>query len=214
MATKEVPRDPQKVARIMQAACHAFATHGYAETKTETIAAAAQVSKGLLFHYYGSKQQLYLATVQQAMQTIMTTINPQFATPKDLVTLVVQGTRYKTEFGRTHPDEMSVMIAAYGEINKLPASLQAQLNDSYTSAMAVSRKLISDVIDQMAIRPELDREPIIDLIMGVYNQIFAEFQNHMRQNPDIKTMDDAQWIVERAKVYMGILENGFVTHTD
>ncbi|WP_175265182.1 TetR/AcrR family transcriptional regulator [Lacticaseibacillus nasuensis] len=40
------PRDPEKVARILQAALHEFATLGYHAAKTSVIASTAQVSKG------------------------------------------------------------------------------------------------------------------------------------------------------------------------
>jgi TetR/AcrR family transcriptional regulator len=207
-----VPKDPAKVARIMQAATHEFASHGYTGAKTEQIAATAQVSKGLIFHYYGSKQALYFETVQVATQTILDTINPKaYEVTTDLVTLVVRGARYKAEFGQTHPDEMHIMIDAYGMVDKLPAKVRTQLNRLYQQNMRIMQGLIGNVLDQMSVRPEINRETLISLIMGIYNQIFTEFQLHMQQSPDIKTMTDAQWIVDRAKEYMQILQFGFVT---
>ncbi|RRK10135.1 TetR/AcrR family transcriptional regulator [Lactiplantibacillus garii] len=210
MTTKEVPKDPQKVARIMQAAQHAFAKDGYRDAKTDSIAAAAKVSKGLIFHYYGSKQALYVATVQAATATIMATIDPKaYEIPTDLVALVVNGTKYKSEFGRSHPDEMQVLINAYGEVDQLPEKVQTQIKALYEQSIAVTRTMIGQVLDKMTLRPGLDRDVVIGLIMGVYNQVFAEFQAHMVKNHDVKSMDDVQWIVERAKAYMGILEYGF-----
>jgi len=209
-----VPKDPKKVARIMQAAMHEFAGHGYTGAKTDQIAANAQVSKGLIFHYYGNKQSLYLETVQTATNTIMRTINPKaYETPTDLVTLVVRGARYKAEFGQQHPDEMQVMIDAYGMVDKLPAKARTELITLYQQAIQVSQRMIGQVVDQMPLRPEVDRKTVINLIVGVYNQIFAEFQDHMRQSPDIKSMTDAQWIVDRAKEYMQILQFGFAAPT-
>lgn len=211
MTSKATPKDPAKVDRIMRAARHIFAAEGYRDAKTETIAVAAKVSKGLLFHYYGSKQALYLATVEAVTKTIMEEIDPRaYDVPNDLVTMVVQSTTYKTEFGRSHPDEMSLMIKAYGEMDQLPAKLQTQLRALYEQTMTVSRRLFGKILDQMTLRPDLDREIVIDLIMGVYNQIFTEFQVHMQQKHDIKSMADTQWIVDRAKAYMQVLELGFV----
>lgn len=122
VVTRSVPKDPAKVERIMQAAMHAFAAHGYRDAKTDAIASVAAVSKGLIFHYYGSKQGLYMATVQTATDTIITTINQQiFDVPDDLVTLMVRSAQYKAAFGKDHPDEMKVMIEAYGALERLPA---------------------------------------------------------------------------------------------
>ncbi|BDZ29677.1 TetR/AcrR family transcriptional regulator [Lactiplantibacillus sp. WILCCON 0030] len=211
MARKETPKDPEKVTRILAAATHEFAVHGYTAAKTDQIAVVAQVSKGLIFHYYGSKQQLYFQTVVAATERIKTEVNPQaFKTPADLVTLVVRSTKYKAEFGRQHPDEMRLMINAYGNVDKLPVKIQGELRELYAQSLQVSQVLIGKVIERLPLRPGVDRETVIQLIMGVYQQIFAEFQAHMAVNPDAETMLDAQWIVDRAKQYMAILENGFV----
>ncbi len=213
MAAQEtIPKDPAKVARILKASLHAFAIDGYAGAKTETIAATAKVSKGLIFHYFGSKQQLYLATVEHTMTSIMDEIMPEFQTPPaDLVTLVVQGTKYKTAFGEHHPDEMALLIAAYGEIQRLPVKLQTQITKLYTESLKVTQRLIEQILDQMEVRPTVDRATAVDLIVGVYNQLFAEFQQHMQQQADIQSMADAQWLVERAKAYMDIIERGLMT---
>lgn len=211
VATRSVPKDPAKVERIMQAAMHAFAAHGYRDAKTDAIASVAAVSKGLIFHYYGSKQGLYMATVQTATDTIITTINQQiFDVPDDLVTLMVRSAQYKAAFGKDHPDEMKVMIEAYGALERLPAKIQAQIKVLYAKAMAISREMIGRVLDKMPLRKDIDREATIALIMGVYNQIFMEFQAYMRENNDVQSMDDVEWVVSRARTYMGILEHGFV----
>lgn len=49
----------EKQDRIMNAAISIFATQGYAHASTDEIVKRAGISKGLLFHYFISKQGLY-----------------------------------------------------------------------------------------------------------------------------------------------------------
>lgn len=49
---------------ILAAARAAFAEHGYDGASIRTIATAAGVDPALVHHYFGNKQQLFLATVQ------------------------------------------------------------------------------------------------------------------------------------------------------
>lgn len=49
----------EKQDRIMNAAIGVFATQGYAHASTDEIVKRAGISKGLLFHYFISKQGLY-----------------------------------------------------------------------------------------------------------------------------------------------------------
>ena len=50
--------------RILEAALVEFAEKGYRKASTNTIVREAEVSKGLLFHYYISKKELYITIYQ------------------------------------------------------------------------------------------------------------------------------------------------------
>jgi AcrR family transcriptional regulator len=53
---------------IVAAALHAFADGGYAGTSTDTIARAVGVSQPYLFQLFGTKRELFLATVRHGFQ--------------------------------------------------------------------------------------------------------------------------------------------------
>lgn len=73
MRSKKAPasrstRDPEiTVPAILAAAEIEFATHGFAGARTEAIAERAKVVKGLLFHYFKSKEGLYEAVLTRAL---------------------------------------------------------------------------------------------------------------------------------------------------
>ena len=49
----------EKQDRMINAACSVLALNGYANASTDEIVKAASISKGLLFHYFGSKRGMY-----------------------------------------------------------------------------------------------------------------------------------------------------------
>src|ERR1035438_10534596 len=51
-------------ARILDAALQEFSAHGLAGARTEQISAAAGVNKALLYYYFDSKENLYLAALE------------------------------------------------------------------------------------------------------------------------------------------------------
>src|ERR1700761_7495750 len=57
-------RSAETRTRILDAAVHEFAAHGLAGARTERIAEAAGVNKALLYYYFSSKDQMYLAAVE------------------------------------------------------------------------------------------------------------------------------------------------------
>jgi AcrR family transcriptional regulator len=68
--TAATPRTRRKEARpgeIVAAALASFAERGYAATKLEDVATAAGISKGTIYLYFPTKEDLFRAVVRQAM---------------------------------------------------------------------------------------------------------------------------------------------------
>ncbi|MGX8702217.1 TetR/AcrR family transcriptional regulator [Caproiciproducens sp.] len=55
---------------ILNAAIAEF-SHGYEKASTDAIVKSAGVSKGLLFHYFGSKKELFIATYEYAVNAML-----------------------------------------------------------------------------------------------------------------------------------------------
>lgn len=63
MATREEQKE-QRRQLILEKALELFVKRGYSDTKIGDIAKAAQMSTGLMFHYFDSKEQLYETLVR------------------------------------------------------------------------------------------------------------------------------------------------------
>ncbi len=54
---------------IMESACDLFANHGFFDTSISMIAKKAGISKGLIYNYFDSKEQLLRALVLEGLET-------------------------------------------------------------------------------------------------------------------------------------------------
>ena len=61
--------DDDKRERILNAAMKEF-RYGYVKASTDVVVKEAGISKGLLFHYFGTKEQLYVFLVRQASELV------------------------------------------------------------------------------------------------------------------------------------------------
>jgi AcrR family transcriptional regulator len=60
-------RDPERTrAEIMEVATHEFADQGYAGARVDEIAAKTRTTKRMIYYYFGGKEGLYLAVLEQA----------------------------------------------------------------------------------------------------------------------------------------------------
>lgn len=58
------PGSPDTQGQILEAAAREFATHGYDGATIRGVARAAGVDPALVLHYFGAKEQLFVATLQ------------------------------------------------------------------------------------------------------------------------------------------------------
>ncbi len=61
----------EKYELFMQTGWEEFAKHSYTEASTDRITEKCRISKGLLFHYFGSKDRFYLCCLNEAMRCLI-----------------------------------------------------------------------------------------------------------------------------------------------
>jgi outer membrane protein TolC/AcrR family transcriptional regulator len=114
---KTTPSDPRQ--RLLEAGLKLFADRGYAGTAVQEITGEARVTKPTLYYYFGSKEGLFRALVEQAMnerlQLMQEAAPPGMATVEQLTGIIVA----VTDFARRQPDLLrlcfSIAFAAPGE---------------------------------------------------------------------------------------------------
>ena len=64
-------RDPEQTrAEILQVAANEFAEHGYAGARVDRIAAQMRTTKRMIYYYFNSKEELYIAVLERAYAAI------------------------------------------------------------------------------------------------------------------------------------------------
>src|SRR5882724_9227784 len=70
---KKRKNDPERTRRdIVAVATEEFASEGYSGARVDTIAAKTRTSKRMIYYYFGGKEQLYLAVLEEAYRSIRT----------------------------------------------------------------------------------------------------------------------------------------------
>ena len=60
-------RDPEQTrAEILQVVAGEFAEHGFSGARVDRIAAQMRTTKRMIYYYFGSKQDLYVAVLERA----------------------------------------------------------------------------------------------------------------------------------------------------
>lgn len=134
-------REEQKE-RILEAAKTIFAHKGYSETKMSDIAAAANVSYGLTYHYFANKEAIFTTLLTYALQgalQLMQHARAQPGTPWDrlswLISQISEGAQGEPEF------EMLILQALTS--HAVPQEMrQMVLQESQSSHEALKQLII------------------------------------------------------------------------
>lgn len=122
----------EKEQTILNSAEKMFSQLGYENTKMENIAENIGISKGLVYFYFSSKENLYMALTFQAMRTM-----------NDMFYSVLQENQ-----GKNGLDSTMVLAEAYIDfLEKHPFYLELLLN--YTSLVRSSNQKNNQLTDSM-----------------------------------------------------------------
>jgi AcrR family transcriptional regulator len=71
----------ERRAQLLELGIKLFSKHGYDDISIDAVAEAAGMCKGLLYHYFGSKREFYVATIQAASMQLQSLTRPDSSLP-------------------------------------------------------------------------------------------------------------------------------------
>lgn len=109
-----LPLEKQNI--IIDAALSVFGTNGYKKTSVSDIAAAAGISKAMVFHYFGTKKALYFYLIQMCGQTITNEVNQKFDNSvTDFFDRIMLATDIEISVMKKHPTIPQFINSVYFE---------------------------------------------------------------------------------------------------
>ncbi len=157
---QRIEQSKQRRQRVLEAACAVFSAEGYKRARIEDIAERANVSKGLLYTFFSSKQKLYETVLKQELLEWLELTAQLAANPEDPL------------------KEMEIMFTAVFDILQEKPLMQAMLRGEKKELARYwpvlkrlnqrwRRRIISLLeagINSGQFRPELDATRTADII--------------------------------------------------
>lgn len=168
---------------ILHAGIGEFSRNAYAEASTDRITAAAGISKGLLFHYFGSKRAFFLYCLEQSLQRLVArTLPPGDCSFYGILFAVLDE---KFRLCRAFPEEMRLVnLAARDTVRDLMQDKGALFAKYAEITMAASDEVMTRAIASLSLKhPE-------DLAAGAALRLYVNALIHRylllyRETPDV-----------------------------
>jgi len=197
---KIMAMEPEKRDRVINAAMKEF-SKGYKNACTDTIVREAGISKGLLFHYFGTKDGLYSFILQNACNMIyneyLTLIDLK---QQDFIEKIWQMTLLKMDLTYKHPALFDFLAKAYVELQENPNE-EFAIYFNKTRSIAVE-KALSD-IDTSLFKEGIDAKKAADIILWTLNGYSTSQINVNMRMEDYQK--EYERYLEELKEYIDIL---------
>jgi AcrR family transcriptional regulator len=142
VAGQERLRDPERTRQeILDVALSEFARHGYSGARVDEIAAHTHTTKRMIYYYFSSKEQLYIAVLERAYSTARDAERHLDVDHLDPVSAIRTLAELTFDHHESHPDFISLLAIEnihHGEFIAKSAAL-AELN---TPAVAVTARIL------------------------------------------------------------------------
>ena len=201
MFSKFLNLDSDKQNRIINAAIKEFAEKGYSNASTNEIVKEAGISKGLLFHYFQNKKQLFFFLFDSCVELITDDFYKKIdLSETDFFQRIRQSVLIKMELLAQYPDLFKFVEKAYMDD---AADIQAEMQKKIRELNHINIGKIYEGIDVSKFRDDIDIQKIFKIITWTFEKLSDEELYKAKLLPNFEI--DYQKVQKEAEDYFEIL---------
>nr|WP_263324058.1 TetR/AcrR family transcriptional regulator [Neobacillus sp. Marseille-Q6967] len=172
MFSKFFNLDKEKQDRIVNAAMKEFAQKGYDNASTNEMVKAAGISKGLLFHYFQNKKQLFLFLYDYFIEVLTEEFYKKIdLSEPDFFLRIQQTSMVKLDVLKVYPDVMKFLEVAYMEES---AEVKAELDQRKREFTEINFNKIYEGIDLSKFKDGLDIQKALKIVIWTFEKLGEE----------------------------------------
>ncbi len=186
-------KSPESRERILDAALEEFGAWGYESASTNRVCRQAEISKGLLFHYYKTKQQLFSEVLERCICDLEET--DRISAPYDEIC------RRELFFFIAHPFHYRIINDLLRE--DAGADSRAALRDR---VLRLKRERLKRFLQSRPLRPEADPEMALELLLTATEHLQEKYFHVIRRRTGEKAELAASFCQENRQALAMLLD--------
>ena len=196
---------PDKQMRIINAAIREFAQKGYENASTNQIVKEADISKGILFHYFKNKKDLFLFLYDFAVDTLKEDYFEKLdTTSRDIFERLRQVSVYKLGIVGRYPEIYNFLMAAHFEES---AEVRHDIAKRDNELLAKGYGKVYENIDFSLFKEGVDIKKAIEIISWSVEGFAMKEQEKLKHSVDLEK--DYQSILAGFDPYLDMLKKSF-----
>jgi TetR/AcrR family transcriptional regulator len=176
--------DSEKQDRIINAAIKEFAQKGYDNASTNEIVKEAGISKGLLFHYFKNKKQLFFFLFDYCYNLVADEFYKKVdLTERDFFNRIRQAIQIKMDLQTKYPEILTFIQEAFMQDSP---EIKDEFDKKKQELNADNIGIIYDGIDLSKFRDDVDVQKILKVISWAFEKMSDEELHKAKMVPGHK----------------------------
>ncbi len=172
---------------IYQAALEEFGNHGYDNVSMEQICSRHSISKGMMYHYFRGKDDLFLYAVHHVFEELKEYLEKECLKLSDLDALeAIKGFLLARERFFQNREREKVLFEC--AIFHNPKGLSAELDKARCPLKDLNRNFLISQVDRMKLKKGLDRTHVYRYISSI-DYIFQGLLRNYEESEDLTIHD-------------------------
>jgi AcrR family transcriptional regulator len=164
---------------VLDAAIHQFSIAGYDSTSMRDIAAGSGMLAGSIYYYFSSKEQLFLAAHEHAIEHICAAVRKSIDSKADPWTRLTQAAQGYLESMLNDYEYASIIITEF------PRKRADELRDILIAHRQRFEDLFSEIIAEIPLRKGVDRSYFRLAILGMLAWSYTWYKPTGKDSPRI-----------------------------
>ena len=179
---KQQERQKKSKEKILQAAITEFSASGYDKVTMENICTRHGISKGMMYHYYSGKDDLFLLCVQNMYQMMQQYLEENMAEleKKDALHALKEFWMLRESFCGEHPPFKNIFENA---LLRTPPHLFEKIEEIRGPIEALNRQFLHRTIGKIELRENLKKENVsiyLEAMESVFWKLVEQYRREQR----------------------------------
>lgn len=191
--------------KILQVALNEFANYSYEKSSINRICIEGNISKGVMYHYFKDKDELYLLCVRYCYDTMMDYYKNRLKEEEDWREEIKNFLEIRYHFFYENPTLQKIF---FNTLFRVPEHLKDEIGKITKRLDELNNQFAMKILKKIKIRHGLKPEEIIFLLDVIHNMLNEKFHKRAENFEEIKTL--SQEYEEMAEKWIDIMLYGIL----
>lgn len=182
-------RQERSKREILKAATEEFGAHGYEKVTMDSICSKHGISKGMMYHYYSNKDELFLLCVEEMFRFLAGYVEERFDELEGIPAFeaIQKFFLLREYFFMQHPEWRQIFENA---MIRPPRQMEQEIYVLRRPVRELNQRFLKQIISGMPLRPELNEENVARYLEGIEYVLSGMMEQYSSQgkNADVHSV--------------------------